>query len=97
MSRVLLSSFLWIGLALAACSAPRVDGGPAVPPPQADTCGAAPHAHMIGADARALERELILRQVRVIRPGQAATMDYREERLNFWIAPDGTILRISCG
>ena len=97
MTRALLSSCLWIGLAVAACTAPRVDDGPAVPPPQADTCGAAPHADLIGADARALERELILRQVRVIRPGQAVTMDYREERLNFWIAPDGTIRRISCG
>jgi len=87
---------------LAACgsgvqvSAP-VSSGPTIPPPQSDTCQATPYARLIGQDATALERELILRQVRLIRPGDAVTQDFRPVRLNFEIGPDNRILRIFCG
>ena len=70
---------------------------PAVPPADQDTCGAAPYARLIGQDATALERELILRQVRVIRPGMAVTMDFRPERINFDIDENDRIARIFCG
>lgn len=87
--------------ALAACapgqSPDPAPTGPAVPPPEADTCGAAPYARLIGQDATALERELILRQVRVIRPGMAVTMDFRAERINFDIDDANRIARIFCG
>ena len=70
---------------------------PSVPPPQSDTCGAGPYARLVGQDATALERELILRQVRVIRPGQAVTQDFRPVRLNFEVGGSGQIARIFCG
>ncbi len=83
---------------LAACAVPPSSPpGPAVPPPDRDSCSAAPLARLIGQDATALERELILRQVRVIRPGDAITEDFRPDRINFDIGPDGTIARIWCG
>lgn len=71
--------------------------GPPVPSPEQDSCGAGPYASLVGQDATALERVLIMRQIRVIRPGQAITMDYRPERINFEIGQDGTIARITCG
>ena len=37
------------------------------------------------------------RGVRVIRPGMAVTMDYREGRLNLHLDDDGRITRATCG
>ncbi len=68
-----------------------------MPPPGEDTCQAAPYARLVGQDGTALERELILRQVRIIRPGMVVTADVRPERINFEIAADARISRIYCG
>ena len=96
MRRALLAPLL-----LAACQAAGPPGGsardPAVPTGAADTCGAAQHAALVGQDATALERVLILGQVRVIRPGMAVTMDFRPERINFEIDEAGRVARIYCG
>lgn len=80
-------------LATPPINAPR---GPALPAPTQDTCNAAQYASLIGQDATALERVLLLGQVRVIRPGQAVTMDFRPERINFNIGPDNRIKTINC-
>lgn len=63
----------------------------------ADTCGAAPYGNLVGQNATALEKVLILRQVRVIRPGDAVTEDFRPVRINFNIDPAETIRTITCG
>jgi len=80
---------------LAACTAPVVLD----PLPQGldDTCGAAEQAALIGQDVTALERVLLLGQVRVIRPGTVVTQDYRPERINFMIGQDDRITQITCG
>ena len=54
-------------------------------------------AALIGQDATALERVLIMGKVRVLRPGQAMTMDYWPDRINFMIDGDNRIERITCG
>ena len=77
----------------AACAAPP----PALPPEQEDTCGATQRAALIGQDATALEKVLILGMVRVIRPDDMVTMDYRRERINFLIGRDEKIIAINCG
>jgi hypothetical protein len=87
--------------ALAACSTrpsftPLAPVDP-VPVGVADTCGAAPYGYLIGQDATALERVLILRQVRVIRPSDAVTEDFRPVRINFNIGADESIRTITCG
>lgn len=85
-------------LLLAACEGPVVPpAGPVLPQPGSDTCGAADYGGLVGQDATALERVLIIGQVRVIRPGMAVTMDYRAERLNFQIGPSGRIAKVYCG
>ena len=35
--------------------------------------------------------------VRIIHPGTAVTMDYRDDRLNMEINETGTIFRVACG
>ncbi|MFQ1699352.1 I78 family peptidase inhibitor [Loktanella agnita] len=69
----------------------------AVPPPAEDTCNASAHADLIGQDAKALERRLILGPVRLVRPGDMVTMDFRPERINFEIGQDEIIASIRCG
>ena len=87
-------------LVLAACDMPPVSPPqPAVPIPPAaqDTCSAARYANLVGQDATALERVLIMGQVRVIRPGQAVTMDFRPDRINFNINAENLVASIRCG
>lgn len=88
------------GLGLMVGCAPRAPGpppDPALPQSEADLCDAGSYAGLIGRDGTALERVLLLGQVRVIRPGDAVTMDLRPERINFEIGPDGRIARVFCG
>ena len=83
---------------LVACDAPSPTTPirPTLPAPDEDTCGAAAYADLIGQDATALETVLIMRPVRVIRPGTAITMDFRQDRLNFQIDWANTIASIGC-
>lgn len=96
-----LRAALFGALALAAaCSAPLPAPGPAparTALPGPDTCGRAPHVGLVGQDATALERVLIMRPVRVIRPGMAVTEEFRPDRINFEIDRAGRIAVIRCG
>jgi len=82
---------------LAGCSASVATAPLPVPLPDDDTCNAANYATLVGQQASALERVLLLGKVRVIRPNQAVTMDFRQDRINFIISEDETIAAITCG
>ena len=82
---------------LAGCSATVMPATPPVPLPQDDTCNAADYATLVGQPATALERVLLLGKVRVIRPDQPVTMDFRQDRINFVIDGDDRIAAITCG
>jgi len=82
---------------LAGCSASVATAPLPVPLPDDDTCNAANYATLVGQQATALERVLLLGKVRVIRPNQAVTMDFRQDRINFIISEDETIAAITCG
>ena len=97
-------------LVLAGCAtAPPAPSPSATPLPAAaaDTCGARAHAGLLGQPATALERQLVLRPVRLLRDGPPGPV--RPDRLTFHIAtPPGTpadrpprlaerITAISCG
>lgn len=89
-------------LALAACTAtsPQITKDPigqTLPTGIDDTCGAVRYHTLLKRDATALEKVLILGQVRVIRPNSIVTQDYRPERMNFRIDTANRIGRISCG
>lgn len=87
---------LAILLLLAGCA--QAQTAETLPPlPADDTCDAARHASLIGQDATALERVLVMGRVRVIRPRQPVTMDYWPGRINFVIDEDERISRITCG
>ena len=62
-----------------------------------DTCGASKYHTLLDQGATALERVLILGEVRIIRPSTIVTQDFRPTRLNFHIGPDDKIAQISCG
>ena len=76
-------------LALAACEA-------APPPDAADACGAAGYQSLVGAPLAAVTLPADLND-RVIRPGEAVTLDFRPDRLNLELDADGTIVRVYCG
>jgi len=67
------------------------------PLPTADTCNASPYVYLIGEDATALERVLILRPVRVNWPEDRADGSSKPERLNFNISAQGRIESLTCG
>lgn len=72
---------------------------PDAPP---DTCGIKKAGHVVDmpaspevlADIRARVGE---KNVRVIRPGDAVTMDFRTDRLNVEVGAGGRIERLRCG
>lgn len=91
-------------LALAACAAAPGQQAPTAPPPAAsyptgldDTCNGERYGTLVGQDATALERVLILGEVRINRPGAVTTQDYRPARIGFDVGPDNRIARIACG
>lgn len=93
-----LPAILLSVLPLAAC-APMP---PAAPPPLVDACVADQAAWAIGMGIsdEIVERVRVdtrSRSVRVIRPGQAVTMDYRGDRVNIKLNERDAIVGISCG
>lgn len=84
-------------LALAAC----VETAPMPPAPvdpmPVNACGALDLQFLVGERASVLETMRFSQQVRVIRPGQAVTMDYSPARLNIEVNSAERISRVSCG
>ena len=70
---------------------------PSAPIQGADTCGATAQAGLVGQNATVLETVLIMDQVRIIRPDQAVTLDFSEDRINFELDGADTIVRVFCG
>lgn len=95
-------------LLLAGCASAPNDVAAPQPPsveqtaPGTQTCDASAVAHALGepfneANASLLQSESGARQVRVLRPDSAATLDYREDRLNIHLGSDDTIEALRCG
>lgn len=59
-------------------------------------CGAAALTHLIGQPVSAFETLDHKGPVRVIRPGQAVTMDYRLDRLNVVLDEQDVITGVNC-
>jgi hypothetical protein len=70
----------------------------AVPPSTpVGTCGASGLQGLVGQPATVLQTMKFGTVTRIIRPGQAVTMDYSETRLNIAIDKDERIERVTCG
>ncbi|WP_242653453.1 I78 family peptidase inhibitor [Sphingomonas jatrophae] len=66
------------------------------------TCKVEPLAGLIGGvvDAGSIEgarRRSGAATVRVVRPGQMVTQDYREDRLNLTVDGSGRLVKAACG
>lgn len=90
-------------LVLAACGAvpgapPAAPPAPVLPPlPASDTCGAAVLAPALGQDATALERILVMRPIRILRPGTPVTEDFSAARVNVHVDALNVVQAVSCG
>jgi hypothetical protein len=91
MKRALVALVLLAPLA-AGCVAttPPIDPGP-------DACGASDFQYLVGKPAVLLDGMRFSQDVRVIQPGMAVTMDFKAERLNFWLNEVDQIERVVCG
>ena len=91
-------STLVVLLGLAACASQ-----PATDAVASDgTCNAEPAQSYVGKPAsdpnlQAAFKASGAKGMRSIKPGQAVTMDYREDRVNIYQDASGNIERISCG
>ena len=93
MSLMIKAAALCATLTVTAC-APLAEGAGDLPRP--DTCNASGYAPLLGTNIAAvtLPGDLLHR---VIMPGMAVTMDFREDRLNIETDDKGVITRIYCG
>ncbi len=62
-----------------------------------DLCRAAEHQRFLGQPGSIVPSLGISRRFRVIEFGGIVTQEYDAGRLNFYLAPDGTIQRVVCG
>lgn len=100
MSARLLSIGLLLLVALTGCGSRDTAPGPAAEPPSA--CNADAVQNMLGQFASAENVEKIRIQagaekVRVLAPGDRATMDFNPQRLNIEIDEAEMIQRFNCG
>lgn len=95
---------LLAALALAACGTtpPPAETGAAPPPPAGASCEADPARVVVGqvASASVVEdarRRAGAHMARVIRPGQAVTLEYNASRLNLDVDASGKVVGVRCG
>ena len=91
---------LLMSLGLVACVEAETPPDPGIiapPMPPVGACGAADLQYLLGQPDTVLQTMKFGGETRIIRPGMAVTMDYREDRLNIEIDSAGKISRVSCG
>jgi len=67
------------------------------PPGTSGNCGAAELQYLLGQPASMLATLALTPATRIIRPGEAVTMDYSPDRLDIELDAIARIIRISCG
>jgi len=101
-------ALLALGGILAACSAsrePQATAATAATDPAdaaASQCDAGKVQRWIGEDLsgyveRQAAAESGAQETRVLKPGDAATMDFNPRRLNIHVDPGGVIIKLACG
>jgi hypothetical protein len=69
----------------------------AIARPAPDTCQMAAHQGLIGTDGAAINPASLPAGARVICQDCAVSLDYRADRLNVLLAPDGKVASMRCG
>lgn len=82
---------------LASCAGLNPPPADMAAPADLTSCAAEQYLPLLGQSEEALLRTLILRQVRVIRPGQSASDEIRPERITFEVDEAGRISDLRCG
>jgi hypothetical protein len=65
--------------------------------PEPDTCRMAEFQSLMGADGDEIDPSTLPERARVVCHNCAVTMDYRSDRLNIELGPDGKVVRLRCG
>ena len=65
--------------------------------PKDRTCDVGRYRTLIGRPIEEIDTAALPRPLRVYRTGSRITMDYRPERLNVVVGPDGFVVKIKCG
>ena len=86
---------LALPLILAACVPAAESPAPGRDAPPG-TCPAADYQGLVGANVAAVTLPADL-NLRLTGPDRIVTADYRLDRMNVWVARDGTIERVYCG
>lgn len=86
-----IHSILGLCLALGACQEVTVAEKPV------ESCGAEEMSHLMGLQRAQLENIAFTQPHRILGPNDAATMDFRGERVNFGLNDSDTVVRIYCG
>lgn len=98
--KIILPLAMVASLTLVSCADERPTPLPG--PPQGRVCNAGGVQSLIGRPMNARNRALARRVsraavVRVLKPGQAVTMEFREDRLNLDVSARGIITGARCG
>lgn len=100
---LLLSALSALFASSAACAPTPPNAKPSKPfPPQVMQCQADPGQRFVGqaASEDIVEQARVAtgaKTVRVLKPGEAATMDFRDDRLNLHLDDHGVIVTVACG
>lgn len=84
-------------LAVAACATPQPATPIDTPALGEGGCDAGMLAYLVGQDIGEIDTGTLPRPHRIIRPGMAVTMDYREDRTNLELDETGEVVRVYCG
>lgn len=61
-----------------------------------DSCGASRFAHLIGAEADAIDQAALPPRTRIITPDMMVTQDFSPQRLNIMVGTDGVVGSLRC-
>jgi hypothetical protein len=85
-------------VALAACATPQ-PADPQIDRPELGegACDAEMLGYLVGQSIGEINVETLPQPRRIIRPGEAVTMDYREDRTNIELDDEDRVVRVYCG
>lgn len=105
MYQIMMSGIFAVSLLAGCTSPPKPEDAPRPPPMKQQSpgeCNVTAVWKYIGEEYRAAHEQILANEsgaqrIRVVRPGESYTMDYRPERLSIHLDDEGKIRELSCG